>query len=226
VTATRRRGTVPRAASSGTVPGMTADTSDDAPLSGTWLPEELRRYTGKDTIDDAGLEDVCRRIRYAWNHALNFPDIGDEIIDDLQADVQQIITRERQRLTEQYAAAAKEKAEQIAVKAMRGAEVISADAIDGLLTERPDEGFNPNGCFVYLLWASNDDKVPLYVGKSTNVLARIGDHLRDPARRYRIHWVTLIRCRTERRMEETEGRLIRKYRPELNTAGIPAEDYP
>jgi hypothetical protein len=57
-----------------------------------------------------------------------------------------------------------------------------------------------------------------------NVLARLGSHLGDAAKRDRIRYVTLIRCRDRQQMDDTERRLIQLHRPEWNTAGIPRED--
>jgi len=74
---------------------------------------------------------------------------------------------------------------------------------------------NPNGHFVYLLWGTSDDR-PLYVGRSSNVLARVGSHMNDPKRRHRIARVTLVRCLTAAVAAETEARLIDLYDCELN----------
>ena len=45
--------------------------------------------------------------------------------------------------------------------------------------------------------------------------------MRDRTRMHRVRWVTLIRCKDGRQMDKTETRLIGRYRPELNIAGIP-----
>jgi hypothetical protein len=76
-------------------------------------------------------------------------------------------------------------------------------------------GFNPNGHFVYLLWGSSDDR-PLYIGRSSNVLARLGNHMVRPDRRHRITRVTLVRCFTAEDAAETEADLIDFYQCELN----------
>jgi len=76
-------------------------------------------------------------------------------------------------------------------------------------------GFNPNGHFVYLLWGTSDDR-PLYIGRSSNVLARLGSHMNNPARRHRIARVTLIRCFSAEVAAETEAHLIDVYQCELN----------
>jgi hypothetical protein len=77
------------------------------------------------------------------------------------------------------------------------------------------DGFNPNGHFVYLLWGSSDD-CPLYVGRSANILGRLGQHLYDNSKRKRIKRVTLVRCYSARDADETETKLIKFYEPELN----------
>ena len=75
---------------------------------------------------------------------------------------------------------------------------------------------NPAGYYVYLLWGSRDDDVPLYVGKSANILERLGSHLTDVAKHSQVGWITIIRLASEREMDRREGRLIRRYRPAWN----------
>jgi excisionase family DNA binding protein len=77
------------------------------------------------------------------------------------------------------------------------------------------DGFNPNGYFVYLLWGRTED-CPLYIGASRNILARLGNHLVDPERRYLVARVTLVRCYSAEAMAATEAKLIDFYKPELN----------
>jgi hypothetical protein len=90
-----------------------------------------------------------------------------------------------------------------------------------------EDGFNPHGFFVYFLWGSDTDR-PLYIGKSENVLARLGHHMSDRMKRYRVMNVTLLRCETEREMEmeETETRMIVHHQPPLNTIGIGPVPHP
>lgn len=85
------------------------------------------------------------------------------------------------------------------------------------------DGIDPVGWYVYLLWEVADDAVPLYVGCSGNILARLGAHLGNSDRRYRVGWVTLIRCTSQKAMLAREGALIRKYRPEWNKH-VPREE--
>jgi len=74
---------------------------------------------------------------------------------------------------------------------------------------------NPHGFYVYLLWSASDDK-PLYVGLSTNVLSRLGNHMSDPAKVMRVTRVTLLKCYSAEVMQALELKLIRFYNPELN----------
>ena len=80
-----------------------------------------------------------------------------------------------------------------------------------------DDSFDPAGCFVCILWG-DDPETPVYIGKSTNVMGRIGDHMCD--KRDLIRRVQLIRCLDAAVMEETELRLIRRYRPQLDIVGM------
>ncbi|MGH2690315.1 MAG: hypothetical protein ACRDKW_16135 [Actinomycetota bacterium] len=80
------------------------------------------------------------------------------------------------------------------------------------------DDLNPHGFYVYVLWPASDDR-PLYIGSSTNVLARVGTHVVNPERRPRITRITLIKCFSAADMSDTEGRLIQFYEPELNLLG-------
>ena len=113
-------------------------------------------------------------------------------------------------------------AEESADRHMRRAEALAEHALADLVIEGAGDRFTPHGYFVYLLW-ERDDSTPIYVGKSTNILARLGDHMSNPARRHRVRKVTLIRCKNQLTMDRTEDRLIRRYRPELNIAGVPLD---
>jgi hypothetical protein len=84
------------------------------------------------------------------------------------------------------------------------------------------DGIDPAGFYVYLLWAVQGDDAPVYVGRSGNILARLGTHLGDAGKRPGIGWVTLIRCTSELAMVRREAELIRKYRPSWNRH-VPAE---
>jgi hypothetical protein len=95
-----------------------------------------------------------------------------------------------------------------------------AEAIDGAAG-----GFDPAsfaGFYVYLLWASKGDDVPLYVGSSANVLHRLGQHLANGAKKAQVSWISLIRCDSAPEMIARERALIRYHMPPWNEA-IPSE---
>lgn len=188
----------------------------------SWIP----RYASREDALAATLAEIPDLVRQAWNHALLFPELGGEGIDDLLADVKEIVARESEVMVSATAAAERRiaAAERIGLNEQRAAERKLAEGLMGIAAEGVADGIDPVGCFVYLLWEHKEDKVPVYVGKSVNLLGRLGDHMRSEGKRYRVRWITLIRCRTQRQMDATEARLIRRYRPELNTAGIPADE--
>jgi len=100
----------------------------------------------------------------------------------------------------------------------RQAEAIARD-FAGMGAADLSQGIDPHGYYVYCLWGEDTEK-PIYVGKSSNILARLGSHMSDPTRRYRTEKVTLVRCKTEKEMDRTEFRLIQCHQPELNTMGV------
>jgi predicted GIY-YIG superfamily endonuclease len=79
------------------------------------------------------------------------------------------------------------------------------------------------GWFVYVLHGQTLDDV-IYVGLSTNVLARVGTHMGSRDRRHLIERVTFIRCASKEEMRRREYELIRRLRPRLNILGVPFED--
>lgn len=89
------------------------------------------------------------------------------------------------------------------------------------IAEQLQDGFNPHGFFVYLLWGDDTER-PIYVGESANVLGRLGTHVSGPHGQ-RIRSVSFIRCDSEGQMHVTERELIDLYQPELNRAGKRAE---
>lgn len=84
------------------------------------------------------------------------------------------------------------------------------------------DAIDPSGYVVYLLWG-DDLEQPLYIGRSTNVLTRLGTHLGDGSKRGAVRKVSMIRCDSERTMCKMEERMIRLYRPEWNIACCPPE---
>jgi len=102
-------------------------------------------------------------------------------------------------------------------------EYLSVDRADrdaAIATAALGNGFDPRGFFVYLMYA-DDPLIPIYIGQSSNVLARLGAHMTNVERRYRVTRVDLIRCSTPQQMSTVEANLINRHRPELNVAGIP-----
>jgi len=87
-------------------------------------------------------------------------------------------------------------------------------AVEGFLSS----SFDPHGWFVYLLQGASG--APLYVGRSANVLGRLGDHMRDPRRREQIKTVAVFRQFSQQEMEQTEAELIRLHEPPWNKAGL------
>jgi hypothetical protein len=77
------------------------------------------------------------------------------------------------------------------------------------------ESFEPHGCFVYILWGDDPER-PVYVGKSTNILTRLGSHMGEATKRRLTTRIELLRCNGTPVMDRTEIRLIRQYRPLLN----------
>lgn len=80
------------------------------------------------------------------------------------------------------------------------------------------EFFDPEGYFVYILWG-DDEQHPVYVGKSTNILSRLGAHLGNRSKRRATRRIQLIRCTSQHAMDKTEALLIVHYRPQLNIVG-------
>jgi hypothetical protein len=79
---------------------------------------------------------------------------------------------------------------------------------------------NPIGYYVYYLWGYGDRL--LYIGMSTNILHRLGQHLTNPDRRDQICRIVTIGCPDEAAMRRSEAAAIRQHRPEWNIAGVPA----
>lgn len=103
------------------------------------------------------------------------------------------------------------------------AEAQYRDDLGELAAAAISDAFDPNGFFVYILWGEDESK-PLYVGQSTNILARLGNHMQNNDRRHLVRKVRVIRCRSERHMDDTECRLIAKFQPTLNVTGIRRTD--
>jgi excinuclease UvrABC nuclease subunit len=76
---------------------------------------------------------------------------------------------------------------------------------------------DPHGCYVYILWGCT--RRPLYVGKSTNILSRVGDHVSNPGRRAQIATIQILRCESRPIMDELELSLIDLHQPPWNVVG-------
>ena len=107
---------------------------------------------------------------------------------------------------------------QLVDRLTRSIEEAKCEAAAEIVSSAIDDSFDPTGCFVYILWGDDPD-TPVYVGKSTNILSRIGNHMGNRGKRDLTGRIQLLRCRDTAAMDETESRLIRHYRPKLNIAG-------
>jgi hypothetical protein len=71
-----------------------------------------------------------------------------------------------------------------------------------------------DGCYVYFLVGEGDTL--LYIGKSTNIYARLGKHMSDPIKREQVHHVEFFRCESEDHMDRVERILIEATGPIWN----------
>jgi hypothetical protein len=83
------------------------------------------------------------------------------------------------------------------------------------------DGFNVRqltwGFFVYTLHGGKGEV--LYVGQSTNVLSRLGNHLGETKKRNEVHHVSLIKCDSKLTMNQLEARMIKLEQPPWNRNG-------
>jgi len=80
------------------------------------------------------------------------------------------------------------------------------------------ETFAPGGDHsVYLLWGDDEER-PVYIGQSTKVLARLGQHMSDADKRSRTKPIEVIHCTSAEEMNTTEQELIGELEPYLNRA--------
>jgi hypothetical protein len=117
--------------------------------------------------------------------------------------------------------AAARKIEQLRLEAAEATAAARAEAqrsIEGV-AEVDLGDFDPHGWFVYQLWG-DDPMTPLYVGQSQNILSRLGSHMGVSSKRAKVKRVRLTRCATKQEMAALEKRLIRKYNPPGNSAGV------
>lgn len=78
--------------------------------------------------------------------------------------------------------------------------------------------FDAKGHYVYLLCDAKGE--PFYVGRSSNVFARLGQHMQIGERRAATKAVSLIPCDSVAEMRALEMALIQHYRPVLNVYGL------
>jgi hypothetical protein len=97
---------------------------------------------------------------------------------------------------------------QMRERAERDTVAVAATPQDGPLEE-------PHGYYVYYLWAH--DGTLLYIGRSTNVLSRLGQHVNK--HRHAIWRITALACPDEETMCRVEAQEIRQHRPPLNIVG-------
>lgn len=97
----------------------------------------------------------------------------------------------------------------------------SADGVLAGIPRGKVHDFDPRGCFVYVL-LDEDRRTPLYIGQSTNLLPRLGQHMHAHYGK-QVTLVVTIRCSHELEMRGMERMLIRQYHPRLNIALRQAE---
>lgn len=108
----------------------------------------------------------------------------------------------------------------------------------GMTVASLDQAFAaPKGFYVYFLWGDDGER-PLYVGKSTNVFSRLGQHASDGTgngrvldlkhkgekeygQETRVTRVTLLKCETREIMDHAEVELIARFRPFHNGSQKP-----
>lgn len=180
----------------------------------------MDRYIDEETVAKERLSGLPSLIKLAWNIALILPELGDEIIADLCADAQLIVERDAARMAADADAAAAAKAKEFWHDRLKREYQRSNDLIVSLASAISPEGINPHGYYVYLLWPEKGADKPIYVGRSRNVLSRLGTHMDDWERRHATSWVSIIDCHTEAAMIKIEGKLIAHYQPMLNVAGV------
>lgn len=157
------------------------------------------------------------RIGDAWAAAKADPDHAAEILADLQ--------HEARRATGVAAITLREwvktgTARNVArERSIERAERRYLNLVASSHTSALAESIEPSGFYVYCLWGDDPDR-PIYVGRSSNVLSRLGSHLSSRLRRRMVRRVTLTKLNTYRQMCDHEARLIRHYQPALNVVGV------
>jgi hypothetical protein len=181
---------------------MTAGT-----LPPLWRPSE-------DLYSD--LVDLPHAINIAWHEAMANPERAEQVLSEAAETVRRIALVASGCLRGAVERATRR--ENAAARATAQAETRIAFALDGIASAT-GAYLDPHGFYVYLLRESAG-KPPIYVGQSTNILSRLGSHMTAPDRRYRVKHIEVLRCKNRRQMDLTEARLIRHFKPELNTMGV------
>lgn len=83
------------------------------------------------------------------------------------------------------------------------------------------ETFDPRGQYVYMLW-DEEGGAPFYIGRSGNILGRLGQHAVNREKRARLARVTLIRCKSHAEAVEVEQHMIALHRPDMNVLMMPS----
>ena len=111
-----------------------------------------------------------------------------------------------------------------AIKFAQSAHTTVAATLTGAeVRQLSDGGFDPRGFFVYFLWGS-DSARPLYVGKSKNLLTRLGQHMGNPLRAPYVERVTFIKYDSAHEMDDAERVYISGCNPLWNVVGVNATD--
>ena len=141
-------------------------------------------------------------------------------VDEIEANVREQLQAAQEKLENQRraqeAARAEWQAERVLLTKFKERAERDAAAITG--TPQPGPLEAPHGFYVYFL-RDHADRI-VYVGMSTNVLRRLGQHV--DRRRTAIHRVTTVACPDVATMRRTEARAIHEHRPEWNIVGVPA----
>lgn len=80
-----------------------------------------------------------------------------------------------------------------------------------------------SGFFVYALFTAEQGEEPAYIGQSTNVLGRVGNHLRNPERAPLITRIAVLPCSSKAEMAKLERSLIAQYCPPWNLVSLPRD---
>lgn len=144
--------------------------------------------------------------------------VDPDAADELEAAAREQVDDLRSRLADQQAARDAERAEWQAEKGAltRLQQRMRRDlvAVSGCPQTGPLD--DPHGFYVYFLWDHLQRIV--YIGRSTNVLRRLGEHIVE--RRLGVYRITTIQCPDAEHMERLEMPAIAEHQPEWNIVGV------